>query len=101
MKAKLCLNKIEILLENMRTQDTVERLQSYAALETIIKLLDEQSCSMRGMRINVFEEYRNKLVWHCQAICGLDEGIGYQEEQHFSGAQGEIDNMKSVHCFNI
>lgn len=92
---------METLLESMRIQNTVEKLQSYAAMEAIIKLLDEPSCSLRGMRINVYEEYRNKFLWHCQAIAGLDEGNGYEEEQHFSEAQGEIDKMKTLRCFSL
>ncbi len=100
MRIKLCLEKIELVVGLLKEQSEVERLQSYAAVVTLVELVDSNVFSGKYQH-EVFEEYKGVFMEACQVICGLTPPEeGKTEEQYFADAFNAIKEVRNRYCMD-
>lgn len=99
MNISKAIDALKTLLLNMKNKTQEECLVSYSIIMSILQGLDE--LAETEANTVMYGEYRLKIVYHCEAICGLDDGNSHDKQSHIVWALGEIGKLKSVHCFNV
>lgn len=100
MRVKLCLEKLELVVGLLKEQSEVERLQSYAAIVTLVELVDSNVFSGKYQH-EVFEEYKGVFMEACQVICGLTPlEEGKSEADYFAEAFDAIKEVRGRYCMD-
>lgn len=98
MKVKMCLEKLELVIRQLNEQSEVERVQSYAAIITLIKLIDRNVYSGKYQQ-EVFDEYKGHLLEASQVLCGLMPAEnGRAEASYFDEAIHAVQEVRSRYC---
>ncbi|WP_346354392.1 hypothetical protein [Azotosporobacter soli] len=98
MRVKLCLEKLEMVVRLLKDQSEMERLQSYAAVVTLVELVDSNVFSGKYQH-EVFEEYKGTLLDSCQVMCGLMPAEdGKTDDDYFNGALQAIKEVRGRYC---
>lgn len=95
MDPKMALDRIEELTELLyNTARVLYRLQIYAAIEVILKELEEMDEANGYAKEKIVT-----LRWHLRVLCKLSDDNGRGEYQHYLWALAEIEKLQSPLCF--
>lgn len=95
MEPLMALDRIGELAEALyMNNDIVYRLQLLAAIEIILRELEEKQGITGKIGRTILE-----LRTHLRAMCGLNEGNGFDDQQEYGWIIRAVDNLKSPLCF--
>lgn len=98
MNNKYGLEKIHDEVLSLSKADQRERLVSYSVICIILSRIEE---GIKENPIPNYEIYKHKLLWSCEALCGLADGNNHEESNHISWALSAINKLESIHCLNV
>lgn len=100
MSIKETLILIKETVDEISKGDSFHREEGCSKIESLLGELRIEG-EPRKIPLTNFEEYAGHLMQHCRAIAGLEDCDGHTKQQHLAWAYGEINRLRSKHCFNV
>ena len=102
MNIVMTIDAIEELINSLKSQNKIEKLQTYSAIQTLIKELEKytEEEKAKGNTIPNVSIYLTELLTPLQCLSGL-EVTGHSDEQNLSWLIAGLLNLRSYHCFDV